>query len=204
MTGYGIISGKEGIDLNFRYRSLITSRLKLRRPYLSDTDDLFLCTGNPRVTRYEGWKPHGSPMETFAFLNNLCCLYDDGFCYDFIIEEKRTRRAVGAINLHDIDFTKDVGYIGYWLAEDVWGMGYGSEAAAAFVSYFLKKARIREIRALCHPQNIASRKILEKTGFTFIGEKEDSAFRDRPDETRSDTVLEYQVKINEFSSKVRH
>ncbi len=189
------------MHLKFKHKTINTQRLKLRRPLLFDAEDLFVCTSNPNVVKYEGWRRHASPFETLNFVNNLMLCYDEGFCYDFIIEEKDSGRAVGVINLHDIDFTKDIGYIGYWLAEDVWGKGYGTEAARAFVEFFFKKAGINVIYALCHPKNTASYKLLEKIGFLPDGEKEDSYFAEREDDTKTAVLLRYKLTSAEFFSK---
>jgi len=189
--------------LRFKHKTIKTERLKLRRPLLFDTDDLFICTSNPNVVKYEGWRRHASPFETLNFVNNLMACYDEGFCYDFIIEEKATGRAIGAINLHDIDFTKNIGYIGYWLAEDTWGKGYGTEAAKAFVDFFMRKVGFDTIYALCHPKNEASYRLLEKVGFIHIGEKPDSYFAQREDETKTDSLLLYKMSSDDFFSKER-
>jgi len=187
--------------LKFKHRTIKTDRLKLRRPLLFDAEDLFVCTGNPNVCKYEGWRKHNSPFETMNFVNNLMLCYDEGFCYDFIVEEKSSGRAIGVINLHDIDFTKDIGYIGYWFAEDVWGKGYGTESASAFVDFFMRVAGIKTIYALCHPKNTASCRVLEKIGFVYDGEKKDDYFILRTDETKTDVLLRYKLTSDEFFSK---
>lgn len=186
--------------MKFKHKTLKTERLILRRPLLTDAEDLFVCTGNPAVSRYEGWRRHASPFETLNFVNNLILCYDEGFCYDFVIEEKATGRAIGVINLHDIDFTKDIGYIGYWLAEDVWGKGYGTEAATAFVDFFMKKAGIKVIYALCHPKNVGSYRLLEKIGFVPDGEKADTYFASRTDDTQTDLLLRFKLSFDDFFS----
>ena len=55
--------------------------------------------------------------------------------------------------------------IGYWLAPVVHGRGFGAEAVAAVVAALMTAFPERRIFAECRPQNLASWRLLEKTGF---------------------------------------
>lgn len=56
---------------------------------------------------------------------------------------------------------------GYWLAEKYWGNGIITEAVKAMVPYVFKNFPIERIFARPFEHNIASQKLLEKTGFTL-------------------------------------
>jgi len=45
-----------------------------------------------------------------------------------------------------------------------WGQGYATEAAAELVRYGFEQAGLRRIFAECHPDNLASARVLEKIG----------------------------------------
>lgn len=169
-------------------KTLKTEHLILRRPYLTDIDDLFVCTSNPNVTKYEGWRKHNSPMETLNFVNSLMECMELKCCNDYVIVEKESDRAIGIINLHDIDYEKDEGYIGYWIAEDCWHKGYATEAVAAFIGFMTKECKVRKILALCHPLNVYSAKALVKNGFEKLGTRPCNDFLKREDETYTETA----------------
>jgi [ribosomal protein S5]-alanine N-acetyltransferase len=65
--------------------------------------------------------------------------------------------------------SKDCVGIGYMLLKKERRKGYGSEAVQMIVDYlFLHKSIVR-IQAETHPDNKASRRVLEKAGFKFEG-----------------------------------
>ena len=57
--------------------------------------------------------------------------------------------------------------VGYWIGKEYWGKGIATKA----LREFLKQVKIRPLVAHVVKHNIASRRVLEKCGFTFIGEE---------------------------------
>ncbi len=57
--------------------------------------------------------------------------------------------------------------VGYWLGQNYWGKGIATQA----LTVFLDQVNVRPIYACVAKQNIASRRVLEKCGFTICGEK---------------------------------
>lgn len=55
--------------------------------------------------------------------------------------------------------------VGYWIARAHWGRGIASRALAKF----LERERRRPLRATTAGDNAASRQILQKCGFRFVG-----------------------------------
>ena len=56
--------------------------------------------------------------------------------------------------------------VGYHVAKAYAGKGYATEAVKTFLPEIMKKLNIKEILGICVVENIASIKVLEKTGFT--------------------------------------
>ena len=67
-------------------------------------------------------------------------------------------------------------FIGYWLGKEYWGKGIATQA----LSEFLKHVKTRPLYAYVAKHNIASGRVLEKCGFTLVGE--DKASTDTPGE----------------------
>jgi len=65
--------------------------------------------------------------------------------------------------------SKDCVGIGYMLLKDERGKGYGSEAVQMMVDYLFLHKNIVRIQAETHPDNKASRRVLEKAGFVLEG-----------------------------------
>lgn len=59
---------------------------------------------------------------------------------------------------------------GFHLRAKYWGMGYASEAAKAVIVYSFDTLKADKLYAGHHPKNEASKKLLTKLGFQYIGE----------------------------------
>jgi RimJ/RimL family protein N-acetyltransferase len=60
----------------------------------------------------------------------------------------------------------------YLLAKDFWGRGLATEASRASMNYALTDTTLDTIIGLVHPENIASQRVLEKVGMSFLDHKE--------------------------------
>lgn len=69
--------------------------------------------------------------------------------------------------------------VGYWIGKAYWGKGVATKALAAFLGH----VPARPLYAHVAKDNLASRRVLEKCGFTIIGE--DSASSEAGGESRS-------------------
>ena len=58
---------------------------------------------------------------------------------------------------------------GYRLRSKYWGQGYATEAASVALQYGVKTLQLKDVFAMTHPENMASRKVLEKIGMKFTG-----------------------------------
>jgi [ribosomal protein S5]-alanine N-acetyltransferase len=63
--------------------------------------------------------------------------------------------------------------IGYGTNPSVWGQGYMTEAVIAFSNWLLAQDGVRRVTADCLSDNIGSVRVLEKSGFSKIGEHYD-------------------------------
>ena len=61
------------------------------------------------------------------------------------------------------------GTLGYWIGAPFARQGYMREAISAMVHHAFTSAGLSRIEAACLPENIASRGVLEKTGFKYEG-----------------------------------
>jgi len=72
------------------------------------------------------------------------------------------------------DRTRSAGYatIGYALAPEVWCRGLGTELARRLCAVAFEPTSAVEVRASVKPTNTASRRVLEKLGFRFVGRRQ--------------------------------
>jgi RimJ/RimL family protein N-acetyltransferase len=65
--------------------------------------------------------------------------------------------------------------IGYGLVESEWGRGYATEAVRALIELCRAHPEVKVIEADTHHGNIASQRVLEKSGFSYLS-KDSSLF----------------------------
>lgn len=148
------------------YPVIETPRLRLRRVFRADADDLLEATSDPRVTKYEPWGPYDRE-ETVQMLENIETQLKTGLCTEWAVERKEDAKVLGLIHLNKIDFFNRSAEVGYWLSRKCWGQGFATEALNALTDYALTTLRLDEAVAVCHPENIASLRVLEKAGYHF-------------------------------------
>jgi ribosomal-protein-alanine N-acetyltransferase len=140
-----------------------TARLVLRRPRLEDADSIFYrYASDSDVARYLAWPRHQSIDDTLQFLKMSDADWSRGPVGPYLIESRATGGLLGSTGLMVPTLKSAV--TGYVLARDAWGRGYATEALRAMIE-LATDLSVREVRALCHPDNAASVHVLEKGGF---------------------------------------
>jgi len=77
------------------------------------------------------------------------------------------QKLIGWCGLNILSETNEV-ELKYLLSKDHWGKGLATEAAGVSLRYGFKQAELEQIIGLVHPENIASQRVLEKVGMTFL------------------------------------
>ncbi|MFC4172317.1 GNAT family N-acetyltransferase [Microvirga sp. GCM10011540] len=162
---------------------LETEHLLLRRPKLADVPALFAFLGDPQAMRFTHCD------RTLRQCRRRIAVHEwfrrrDGFA-PWTIVTKREGRLVGWGGLYNDPFEPGWGVeVGYYFHPDVWGRGYAGELTAACTHVADRTLALPEIKAFAHPENIGSRRVLEKAGFEvvrFVPEMERFLFRrERP------------------------
>lgn len=80
------------------------------------------------------------------------------------------RRLLGAITLDNVQRgPSQAGTLGYWIGQEFARQGLMREAVEAVVHYAFRELDLSRIQAGCLPENMASRGVLEKSGFKYEG-----------------------------------
>jgi ribosomal-protein-alanine N-acetyltransferase len=58
--------------------------------------------------------------------------------------------------------------VGYFFHPDAWGRGHATELVEASLEVADRVLNLPEVRAFAHPENTASRRVLEKAGFETV------------------------------------
>jgi RimJ/RimL family protein N-acetyltransferase len=87
-------------------------------------------------------------------------------------------KAVGGIGLHpQTDIMRMNAELGYWLGENYWGKGIITQAIKDMVEYGFSNLNITRIYARPFHTNMASQRVLEKTGFLLEARLEKTIYK---------------------------
>jgi RimJ/RimL family protein N-acetyltransferase len=139
-------------------------RVTLRAPTVDDADLIFeRMASDPEVSRYMSWRPHRDVGETRRVITEI---FNVGGETTWLI----LRSGDGPIGLcgwrrpqpHIIDF-------GYYLGRRWWRQGIMSEAVQLLLDKAQRDPTVYRVTAHCHVDNIASARLLERSGLTLEG-----------------------------------
>jgi len=120
--------------------------------------------GNEEVMKYcEGACARERVLQSIEFYINL--QKEKGFS-PYVVTLKENNEIIGACGFNPTKNDFEIELI-YHFAQKYWGKGYTTEAAKACLNHARNNLKINKIIASIHPSNIASRKVLEKSGFEF-------------------------------------
>jgi RimJ/RimL family protein N-acetyltransferase len=144
-----------------------TSRLILRKPLLADVAAIYARYASDRdVTRLLSWPRHESVDATRAFLEFSDAEWARWPAGPYLVESRADEVLLGGTGLGFEAL--DLASTGYVFARDAWGKGYATEALGAIVE-IARGVGVVRLYALCHVDNHASARVLEKCGFTREG-----------------------------------
>jgi [ribosomal protein S5]-alanine N-acetyltransferase len=85
--------------------------------------------------------------------------------FEWLLRSQDSGTAIGWISLRVNDRTPRAGEVGYSLVQAARGKGYATEALRAVIDEAFLAAELEEVQACIVPDNAASRKVLDRTGF---------------------------------------
>lgn len=87
-------------------------------------------------------------------------------CAPWAVVEKATGAIIGWGGLYDDPFEPGWGIeVAYLFAPSAWGRGYATELVRCCLEIARTELRLGSVAAFAHPENAASRRVLEKAGF---------------------------------------
>ena len=97
----------------------------------------------------------------------------------FVICRRADDRAVGTIDLHDVDPRNGTASLGIAIGDpDDTGHGYGSAALRAVVAFGFEQLRLERIELDVYDYNEGARRMYERVGFVLEGTRRRALYRD--------------------------
>ena len=149
---------------------LETNRLMLRELTVDDTEDLRKWLGKDEIYTYWGRAASkGEKNPELLFVDPRPHVKRKP-SHDFIwgIELKDTHEIIGQIEVFDVEDDR-FGMVGYRIAPWLWSTGICTEAMQRVVKFIFSETTIDRLQGNADVRNIASNKVLQKSGFTLEG-----------------------------------
>jgi RimJ/RimL family protein N-acetyltransferase len=145
--------------------TLTTDRLVLRPPSSDDAGAIFEAYAtDAEVARFVIWRPHETIEDTHRFLKHFETHTQDG--YPWIMTLRESGVLIGAMHLRvKVPWAE----FGFTIARPQWGLGYGTEAVRSVVDFGLALPGVHRVQAMCHVDNGASARVMEKSGMLREG-----------------------------------
>ena len=154
---------------NRKFPALSTRRLTLRAPTPKDVAQYQALLSIPEVTRFSNWPDGVTKAQAERALRWMSKVHASGKGCAWIIEVSGAKTLAGAIRFNSFEKKWRSGEIGYELHPDYWGKGLMTEAVRAVVACGHETFRLNRIDAWTLPGNVASDRVLEKSGFRHEG-----------------------------------
>ncbi|SKA20351.1 GNAT family N-acetyltransferase [Consotaella salsifontis] len=142
---------------------LTTERLVLRPLVTADAPAMAALANDLRVAEMVASIPH--PYSEDDALDFIASVAGHPA---FAITSRDEGRLMGVVNLRPCS-TPGAAELGYWLGHDYWGEGYATEAAHAIIDFGFRQFGLPLVEVACRAVNNASRRVIQKCGFQYIG-----------------------------------
>lgn len=145
-----------------------TKRLRLRPFKDSDAWDLYEQAKSPDVGPIAGWPPHSDVENSRAVIEQILSVEGN-----FAITKIGEGKVIGAIGLEfkteraEVELKEKEAELGYWIGKPYWNNGYITEAARSVIEYGFSHYGLDAIWCGTYEGNNASKRVIEKLGFTY-------------------------------------
>lgn len=151
-----------------------TPHLILRELLLMDDKGMFELDSNAEVLKYLYTEPLTKIEQSRDVIAFIRKQYEENGIGRWAVIEKQSGDFIGWAGLKLVKqiINNHTNYydVGYRLIPRYWGRGYATEICKASVDYGFNTLKLDLICATASMHNLASRKVLEKTGLTFVEE----------------------------------
>ena len=149
---------------------LRVDELLLRAPVEADIDVVAPAFRDPAIGGEASLPPVDAGTLRVMLREQLPQLRERGLMSPYVIEEVETRTLLGGLSLHHFDPMRDAVEIGYWLFLEARGRGVATRSVRAAVDHAFANG-IYRVDAHVRVGNVASERVLERTGFVREGIK---------------------------------
>ncbi|QTD41891.1 GNAT family N-acetyltransferase [Sporosarcina sp. Te-1] len=155
-----------------------TDRLLLRLFERRDAETVKRLCDNYNIYKSTLYLPYPYSLDdALVWMETHKKNFDEDQSYELAITDKESGELFGAISLSNNQRCKN-GEIAYWIGEEYWGKGYGTEAAKAMIDFAFDEKKLHKVFARYFSSNPASGRIMDKIGMEREGILKDQVMKD--------------------------
>jgi ribosomal-protein-serine acetyltransferase len=153
----------------------ISPEHSLRQLTINDAEELFsVCDASrAHLRRWLPWLDRTrTPVDTRRFAENAWRQFENNQGFQALILVRG--RIAGLVGFHRIDWANRLTSLGYWLAAGYEGRGLMTASCEVIVDHAFAALNLNRIAIACASENIRSRAVPERLGFTHEGRLRDA------------------------------
>ena len=167
------------LTINFNpFHNLETERLFLRRVDNNDCKEVLALRSNPETMKYIPRPLLQNEEDALAHIAMIESKIESNEGINWAITLKGNPQLIGVIGHYRIQPENYRAEIGYMILPEFNGQGILTEAVKEAVKYGFDIMKLHSIEAVIDPENLASAKVLEKTGFVKEAHLRENEFYD--------------------------
>ncbi len=148
---------------------LYTDRLKLRMLQDSDWANFLALHSDPEINRYVRIPESEEVIRKKFADRSLNWTYSSCRWLTLAIESIDSGEFIGLTGLYCQNLEEQRAEVGYILAPAFYGRGYATESLQAVIDWACLSFKVHKFVGHCAKENLASARVLEKTGFKREG-----------------------------------
>ena len=167
------------LHINFNpFPNLETERLYLRRVVVEDVEEILALRSNKELMQYIPRPLFQTNEEALTHIMMIDEKIDANESINWAITLKDNPKLIGIIGHYRIKPEHFRSEIGYMLLPEYHGKGIITEAIKATLNYGFEIMKLHSVEAIIDPENFASERVLEKTGFVKEAHLKENEFYD--------------------------
>ncbi|RXR16255.1 N-acetyltransferase [Flavobacterium amnicola] len=147
------------------FQNLESDRLVLRRLTSDDIQEVYALKSDPKIMEYIPRPLVTNLDEAMAHITMINDKIDTGEGINWAITLKPSNKLLGIIGHYRIKWEHYRSEIGYMLLPEAYGKGIATEAVQLICDYGFNHMKMHSLEGIIDPKNLASAKVLEKSGF---------------------------------------
>lgn len=159
--------------------SFTTPRLLLRQYARGDGDAVWQVIRRPEIYATTAYIPQTYPRPRVDWwFGMISSAIRNRTGYELGMFDRKTGQYIGNVGIINVRREMHSASVAYFVDPKKWGQGYATEGCNAMLRFAFEELGLFRVAGTCMAHNPASRRVMEKLGFSFEGVARAELFKD--------------------------